>query len=112
VTLNSHTVLILNVANRSSLPFLDAEAVVEVPCVVGSSGAMPLAVGEVPPHARHLCERMKEVERTTIRAAREGSAELAIRALAGHPLVPSEEVAGRIFAAYRRAHPEFKAMFG
>ncbi|MEP6640227.1 MAG: 6-phospho-beta-glucosidase, partial [Chloroflexota bacterium] len=30
-----HTIRILNVANRSSLPFLDAEAVVEVPCVMG-----------------------------------------------------------------------------
>jgi 6-phospho-beta-glucosidase len=112
VTLNSNAVLILNVANRSSFPFLDAEAVVEVPCVVGSAGAMPLAVGEVPAHARHLFERMKEVERTTIRAAREGSAELAMLALAGHPLVPSEEVARRIFAEYRLAHPEFRAMFG
>ena len=111
VTLNSHTVLILNVAYRCSLPFIDAEAVVEVPCVVGSAGAMPLAVGEVPAHARRLIERMKEVERTTIRAAREGSAELAKLALAGHPLVPSEEVAGRIFAAYQREHPEFRAMF-
>src|SRR3954469_24764208 len=35
IALNSREVLILNPANRSSLPFLDESAVVEVPCVVG-----------------------------------------------------------------------------
>ena len=39
IALNQRRVLILNTANRSSLPFLDADAVVEVPCVVGSTGA-------------------------------------------------------------------------
>ena len=38
IALNSRTVLILNTANRSALPFLDERAVVEVPCVVGRAG--------------------------------------------------------------------------
>ena len=45
-------VLILNTANRSALPFLDERAVVEVPCVVGRAGPVPVAIGEVPAHAR------------------------------------------------------------
>ena len=45
-------VLILNTANRSALPFLDERAVVEVPCVVGRAGPVPMAMGEVPAHAR------------------------------------------------------------
>ena len=97
---NEDRVLILNTANRSSLPFLDERAVVEVPCVVGRAGAIPTAVGDVPAHARALIETIKEVERTTIRAALEGSRALAVRALALHPLVPSVTVARRIFGEY------------
>ena len=62
--------MILDTANRSSLPFLDADAVVEVPCVVDRTGVRPIAVGDVPGHARALIESIKEVERLTIHAAR------------------------------------------
>ena len=48
---------------------------------------------------------MKEVERTTIAAALQGSATLAARALALHPLVPSVAVADRILDAYRAQEP-------
>jgi alpha-galactosidase/6-phospho-beta-glucosidase family protein len=43
------------------------------------------------------------VERTAIRAALEGSRELAGRALALHPLVPSVTVARHLFSRVRRA---------
>ena len=52
IALNTREVLILNTANRSALPFLDERAVVEVPCVVGRAGPIPMAMGEVPAHAR------------------------------------------------------------
>ncbi len=104
-------VLIVNTANRSSLPFLDEQAVVEVPCAVGRTGAVPTAVGDVPAHARALIESVKGVERTAIRAAREGSRELAIEALALHPLVPSVNVARRIFAGYAERQHELAEMF-
>jgi 6-phospho-beta-glucosidase len=104
-------VLVLDTANRSSLPFLDARAVVEVPCVVGPHGVVPTAVGEVPGHARALIETVKEVERTTIEAALGRSRSLAVRAIALHPLVPSVRVARRIFEAYAEHQPELAEMF-
>jgi 6-phospho-beta-glucosidase len=107
---NERRVLILNVANRSSLPFFDEDAVVEVPCVVTRSGAVPTAVGDVPAHARALLEAVKDVERTTIRAALSGSRELAVRALALHPLVPSVNVARRILDAHARQLPELSEL--
>lgn len=97
---NTRAVLILNTANRSSLPFLDDRAVVEVPCVVGRQGPIPVAIGEVAPHARALVETMKDVERTTIDAALSGSRRQAIKALALHPLVPSVATARQIFDEY------------
>jgi 6-phospho-beta-glucosidase len=111
IALNTRAVLILNTANRSSLPVLDARAVVEVPAVVGRAGALPLAVGEVPAHAGALIALIKEVERTTIDAALTGSRELAVKALALHPLVPSVATARAIFDGYRERLPELKEAF-
>jgi 6-phospho-beta-glucosidase len=108
---NEDRVLIVDTANRSSLPFLDESAVVEVPCVVGRAGAVPIAVGAVPDHARALMETIKAVERTTIRAALTGSRELALQALALHPLVPSVNVARRILDAYAAGHPGLAGRF-
>src|SRR5918992_619843 len=104
-------VRILNVANRSALPFLDERAVVEVPCVIGASGVRPLAVGPVPDHARALIDTVKAVERTTIEAALTGSTALAVKALALHPLVPSVTAARAIFAGYRERLPELEERF-
>jgi 6-phospho-beta-glucosidase len=111
IALNTRAVLILNTANRSSLPLLDARAVVEVPAVVGRAGPVPLAVGEVPAHAGALVALIKDVERTTIDAALTGSRELAVKALALHPLVPSVAIARAIFDGYRERLPELKEAF-
>jgi 6-phospho-beta-glucosidase len=108
---DSRAVMILNTANRSALPFLDEHAVVEVPSLVGRAGPVPTAVGPVPEHARALVTTIKDVERTTIEAALTGSTDLAVRALALHPLVPSVSVARRIFAGYREQMPELQERF-
>jgi 6-phospho-beta-glucosidase len=111
IALNSRQVLILNTANRSALPFLDERAVVEVPCVVGRSGPVPMAMGSVPSHARALVEMMKDVERTTIDAALLGSRDLAVKALSLHPLVPSVNTARAIFDGYRERLPALQEAF-
>ena len=111
IATDARALRILNVANRSALPFLDALAVVEVPCVVGRAGAHPVAVGDVPDHARALVETVKAVERATIEAALTGSSALAVKALALHPLVPSVTTARQIFADYRARLPELEERF-
>ena len=102
---------ILNVPNRSALPFLDERAVVEVPCVVGRDGPHPVAAGDVPDHARALIQTIKAVERATIEAALTGSTALAVKAIALHPLVPSVSTARDIFAGYRARLPELEERF-
>jgi Xaa-Pro dipeptidase len=76
-------------------------------------GVTPMLAPErpVPAHAQSLMTTIKDVERTTIEAAVTGSADLAIRALALHPLVPSVTVARRIFDGYRRRLPELQERF-
>ena len=46
------------------------------------------------------------------RSALTGSGELAVRALALHPLVPSVNQAREIFAGYRARMPELAERFG
>jgi 6-phospho-beta-glucosidase len=101
-------VLVLNVANRGSLPYLDAAAVVEVPCVVTPAGAQPIAMGDAPLEVKGLIQEIKAVDRATIDAALQGSRRLALRALALHPLVPSVESARRVLARYLEEQPTLR----
>ncbi|WP_030543627.1 6-phospho-beta-glucosidase [Streptomyces albus] len=96
---NERTKLILNVPGRGAVPALDAEAVVEVPCLVDAGGARPLATGPVAPDQLGLMLTLKAVERSAIEAAASGSRAAALRALALHPLVDSVRVAERILDA-------------
>ncbi len=105
-------VMILDVPNRSSLPFLDAEAIVEVPCVVGRGGVVPVAIGNVPMEAQGLILAVRAAERAAIEAALSGSRSMAIKALALHPLVPSVVVAGRILDSYLEGQPTLVERFG
>ncbi|MEU1786079.1 6-phospho-beta-glucosidase [Streptomyces sparsogenes] len=94
--------LILNVRNRTAVPGLDADAVVEVPCLVDAGGARPLAAGAVAPDQLGLMLSLKAVERATIAAATSrgpAARAQALRALALHPLVDSVNVAARILDA-------------
>jgi 6-phospho-beta-glucosidase len=102
---DGHEVMILNVANRSSLPFLDADAVVEVPCVVGRGGIVPVAIGAVPLAAQARILAVRAAERAAIDAALSRSRSRAVEALALHPLVMSVDIARRILDRHLAAQP-------
>ncbi|MFL4909760.1 6-phospho-beta-glucosidase [Streptomyces sp. MMS24-I2-30] len=97
--------LILNVRNRSTLSVLDAEAVIEVPCLVDANGAHPVTVAPLPGHATGLVCSVKAVEREVMSAAESGSRTTAVKAFAQHPLVDSVNVARRLVDGYTAVHP-------
>ncbi|MFG3102409.1 6-phospho-beta-glucosidase [Streptomyces sp. NPDC048182] len=105
VARDERTTLVLNVRNRGTLAALDADAVIEVPCLVDANGAHPLAADPLPAHAAGLVTAVKAVEREVLEAARTGSRAAALRAFALHPLVDSVTVARRLLDGYARAHP-------
>ncbi|MFG2332459.1 6-phospho-beta-glucosidase [Streptomyces sp. NPDC048604] len=105
VARDERTTLILNVRNRTTLSVLDADAVVEVPCVVDANGARPLAAEPLPYHAAGLVTAVKAVEREVIAAAGSGSRAAAVKAFALHPLVDSLAVARRLLDGYTAVHP-------
>jgi 6-phospho-beta-glucosidase len=102
---NRRATLVLNVPGRGALPGLDAEAVVEVPCLVDADGAHPVAVDPLPGHAAALVGAVKAVEREVLAAAASGSRARAVAAFALHPLVDSVEVARRLVEEYTAVHP-------
>ncbi|MFD8289895.1 6-phospho-beta-glucosidase [Streptomyces lavendulae] len=97
--------LILNVRNRGTLAVLDAEAVIEVPCLVDANGAHPVAVDPLPLHAVGLVTSVKAAEREVLAAAASGARADAVKAFALHPLVDSVAVARRLLDGYAKEHP-------
>ncbi|GAB2574319.1 6-phospho-beta-glucosidase [Paractinoplanes abujensis] len=97
--------LILNVRNRGTLPELDDDAVVEVPCIVDGSGARPLPTSLFAGGV-DLVRRIKATDRAVLEAAATGSRAVAVRAMASHPLIDSVPVARRLIAGYQEQLPE------
>jgi 6-phospho-beta-glucosidase len=105
-------VQIVNTANRGSIPDLPEDAVVEVPCTVDRSGAHPIAAAPLPPEIRGLVQAVKAYEQLTIRAAVEGDERLALLALSAHPLVPSFDVARKLWTDIRCENASWLPQFG
>jgi len=89
----------LDVANRGTLPFLDDDDIVEVPCRVSKDGPTPQPVAPIPDHPRELIERVKAYERATVAASLTGDREQLVDALALNPLVSSREQSARLVEA-------------
>ncbi len=96
---NQGAIIPLDVANRGTLPFLDDEDIIEVPCRVDANGPQPQMVGPIPDHPRELITRVKQYERATIRAAMSGDRSELIEALALNPLVPTRDKAAQLVEA-------------
>jgi 6-phospho-beta-glucosidase len=87
---------VLNVRNRGTLPFLDDDAVIEVPCAVNASGPMPLPVSAVDPLASGLIGHVSGYESLAVDAALRGGRDRVVRALLAHPLIGQADLAERL----------------
>jgi 6-phospho-beta-glucosidase len=96
--------LILNTANGDRLGGIGANEVVEVTCAVSMDGVRPMPGCPLPSEAANLVARIKEVERLTLLAGSSGSAADAVEAIAAHPVVPSRDMAERIWSGYVDRH--------
>jgi 6-phospho-beta-glucosidase len=109
---NLKEVHIVNVRNGQSLPDLPEESVIEVPAVIDAHGAVPQAMGHMPPQIRGLIQAVKAYEELTIQAAISGDVDTARLALMAHPLVPSWDTAcalvDDILDANRQYLPQFE----
>ena len=84
---------VVNVRNDGVLPFLPDDAVVEVPCRVGASGAQPLPVAPLAPLYAGLVGHVFGYEELALEAAVRGGRDRVVRALLAHPLVGQLDLA-------------------
>jgi 6-phospho-beta-glucosidase len=98
-------------APQPAIPGLAADAVVEVPCTVTAEGAVPLPQRAPTGAELGLLQRVKEVERLTVRAATTGNRGAALEAFARHPLVDSPNLAAKLLAGYEQAFPGLGKMW-
>jgi len=96
---NQGAIIPLDVPNRGTFPFLEAEDIIEVPCRVDANGPQPQLVAPIPTGPRELIERVKAYERATIHAALTGDRTQLAEALALNPLIHSRDQANRLVAA-------------
>jgi 6-phospho-beta-glucosidase len=84
---------VVNVRNDGCLPFLDDDHVIEVPAVVGATGAHALPVDPVEPLFAGLIAHVAAYERLALDAALHGGRDRVFAALLAHPLVGQADLA-------------------
>jgi 6-phospho-beta-glucosidase len=101
----------VDVRNAGTIAGLPDDAVVEVPAVVGRSGARPVPVAPLQPEFLGLVQAVTAYEVLAIEAARSGIRSVALRALLANPLVRQWDLAvpmlDEILAANRDHLPAF-----
>jgi 6-phospho-beta-glucosidase len=93
LTCDRRDVQVVNTLNGATLPFLPADAVIEVPAVIGSGGALPVAMDPVQPLLRGLIAHVYCYEELALDAALRGGRDRVYEALLAHPLVGQADLA-------------------
>jgi 6-phospho-beta-glucosidase len=93
-----------NVPNHGSLPGFPDDLVVEVPTVVGRTGAVPIPQPGLSGATRGLIEMLGAYQALAAEAAWSGRRRDAVVALASNPLVVSLDLAERLYDAMAAAH--------
>ncbi|MFJ6530682.1 6-phospho-beta-glucosidase [Streptomyces longwoodensis] len=98
---------VVNTYNQGTLPFLPADAVIEVQAAVGAQGASPLPVPRVDPLYAGLMAHVTAYEDLALEAALRGGRDRVVRALLAHPLIGQHAYADRLadeLIAHNREH--------
>lgn len=93
---NTQQRMIMIVPNNGTISNFDPTAMVEVTCIVGSSGPSPLSVGEIPRFQKGLMEQQVAVEKLVVDAWEQRSYQKLWQAMTLSRTVPNAEVAKKI----------------
>ncbi|MBQ2278740.1 MAG: glycoside hydrolase [Clostridia bacterium] len=98
--------LVLSILNQGAIPFLNDDDVVEVTCNVSKNGIAPVKQTEIPAMCELYIRLIKNYERLTVEAVREGNEDKAVAALMTHPLINSYSLAKKLIEDYNEAYGE------
>lgn len=96
IAYNTQEKMLLIVENKGAITNFNPTGMVEIPCILGSSGAKPLQVGEIPEFQRGLMENQVAVEKLVVQAWKEKSYQKLWQAITLSRTVPSAEIAKKI----------------
>lgn len=94
----------LNVPNKGAIAGLRDDDVVEISCWIKDGSITPIETGTIPENQYLLMRDVKQYERLAAQAILGRSRELAVEALAVHPLVGSYPLAVKLTDAFLEAH--------
>lgn len=104
---NTKERMLLIVPNNGAIANFDDDAMVEIPCLVGSDGPEPLSIGKIPTFQKGLMEQQVAVEKLTVDAWMEHSYQKMWQALTLSKTVPGAKVAKQILDELIKANEEY-----
>jgi len=107
IAFNTGERMLLIVENNGAIANFDDDAMVEVPCIVGSDGPEPLAQGKIPQFERALMLQQVTVEKMVVEAYIEESYQKMWQALTLSRIVPNARVAKNLLDELIEANKEF-----
>ncbi len=107
IAYNTKERMLLIVENNGAIANFRSDAMVEIPCLLGSSGYEPLAQGEIPTFQKGLMEQQVAVEKLVVEAYIEGSYQKLWQALTLSKTVPNARVAKEILDDLIVANKDF-----
>lgn len=107
IAYNTHERMLCIVENNGAIENFDSEAMVEVPCIVGSNGPEPLVQGKIPQFEKGLMEQQVSVEKLVVQSWIEGSYQKLWQALTLSKTVPSASVAKALLDDLIEANKEY-----
>lgn len=93
IAYNTQERMLLIVPNNGAIENFHPEAMVEIPCLVGSNGPEPLSMGRIPTFQKGLMEQQVAVEKLVVEAWEEQSYQKLWQALTLSKTMPSASVA-------------------
>jgi 6-phospho-beta-glucosidase len=101
----------VDVVNNGAVPNLPDDAVVEVGCILGAQGAIPVAGGPLPFSVQGMIRCAYEFAKLTVDAALTADRKLVLQAAMAHPahrdLDITEKMIADLFKAHRKWLPQF-----
>ena len=107
IAYNTHERMLLIVENNGAISNFDLTAMVEIPCVLGSNGPEPIAIGKIPQFQKGLMEQQVSVEKLVVEAWVEKSYQKLWQAITLSKTVPSASVAKSILDDLIEANKEY-----
>ena len=104
LTFNTKERMLLIVENNGAIENFPDDAMVEIPCIVGSNGYEPLSIGKIPTFQKGLMEQQVACEKLVVDAWEEHSYKKMWQALIMNRIVPSASVAKELLDDYIEAN--------